>query len=282
MEQNLLACVLYCMEHINYERTIDEFGYSPDEKKPFDTCKVIRICSICGIEEIRALRAITYHKQTKCLTCSNKINAQKNIAVRNAKIRANWEKYGHSRLGKTHSEATRKRLSEVNRGKIVSRKTRLKLSISNSGVKNGFFGKKHDSETRKRMSDLAKIRAKRGPECNLYGRCFYTNFVKYTTPTGETIKLKSSWEAKIAKYLDDKGVKWTYEKTAFPVSFVLEGVIKNGSYCPDFFLENGEIWEVKGYWRGDAKIKFNAFLKAYPNLKVTVLEKPQLIEMGLL
>jgi hypothetical protein len=58
--------------------------------------------------------------------------------------------------------------------------------------------------------------------------------------------LRSSWEANMARILNYLGLKWEYEKT----TLVLSG--KNEKepifYIPDFFLENNDIIEIKGFW----------------------------------
>ena len=60
----------------------------------------------------------------------------------------------------------------------------------------------------------------------------------------------------------------------------MKGKMKEGTYIPDFFVGD-EIWEVKGYWRKDAKPKFSEFKRKYKTLKVKVLEKKELINMGI-
>jgi hypothetical protein len=92
--------------------------------------------------------------------------------------------------------------------------------------------------------------------------------------------MKSGWETKVADHLDFLSRVWDYERQAFPVTYVYEGRTKEGTYIPDFFVDD-EIWEVKGYWRKDARAKFNAFIKAYPELKVRLLDKPVLQKMGI-
>lgn len=80
------------------------------------------------------------------------------------------------------------------------------------------------------------------------------------------IKMDSSWEAGVAKYLDNNNIKWQYA----PVAFKLD---ERRSYRPDFILECGKIIEVKGYWRNDNKIKFDEWRSKYPHLVVEVWDK---------
>ena len=54
------------------------------------------------------------------------------------------------------SNKTRENMSISAKNKIISNITKEKLSITNSGINNGFYGKKHSEETRKRMSESKK------------------------------------------------------------------------------------------------------------------------------
>ena len=75
---------------------------------------------------------------------------------------------GEGVLGLIVSDETKRKLSEINKGKKVSDETRRKLSEMNKGEKhpffgktgegNPFFGRKHSEETLKKMSESAKGR----------------------------------------------------------------------------------------------------------------------------
>lgn len=122
--------------------------------------------------------------------------------------------------------------------------------------------------------------ARRGADCNFYGKTYYAKVVEYQRKDGKTIKLKSNWEVKFAQYLDSNNINWEYERQSFPITYEYEGKIKNGTYIPDFFLDN-EVIEVKGYWHKDARIKFDTFKIQYPQIKIRLLEKKQLRELGI-
>jgi len=52
------------------------------------------------------------------------------------------------------------------------------------------------------------------------------------------------------------------------------------TYTPDFWVKDLNLYvEVKGYWRDDAKAKFNAFQKQYPELCVEVWDEAKLRTM---
>ena len=68
--------------------------------------------------------------------------------------------------GKKLSAEARREMSETHKGKRVSEETRRKMSEAhkgrNIGENNPFFGKRHTGKTRRKMSEAAKRRWKRG------------------------------------------------------------------------------------------------------------------------
>lgn len=71
------------------------------------------------------------------------------------------------------------------------------------------------------------------------------------------IKMRSSWEVVFAEHLDSLNLSWIYEPEAFETPF--------GFYTPDFWVSEWESYvEVKGYFRDDAKNKFDFFEKNNP------------------
>lgn len=65
----------------------------------------------------------------------------------------------------------------------------------------------------------------------------------YERPDGTTVRLRSSWELKVARSLDRLGLTWTYETKKFKY-IKLNG--RPGNYTPDFILENEKlVIEVK-------------------------------------
>lgn len=89
--------------------------------------------------------------------------------------------------------------------------------------------------------------------------------------------MRSNWELLFAKWLDKQGFKWSHEPQAFPIKYTYKKVKKEGTYRPDFYLPQLDLWvEIKGWWRGDAKVKFRAFKRLYPGIEIKVLGKEEL------
>lgn len=85
--------------------------------------------------------------------------------------------------------------------------------------------------------------------------------------------MRSSWEAAFANYLDNKKTQWVYE----PTSFILED---GSAYTPDFLVEDQHYIEIKGWMTNKALCKIESFKSQYPDCELQVLQKKDLIKMG--
>jgi len=80
---------------------------------------------------------------------------------------------------------------------------------------------------------------------------------------------RSTWESNFAKWLDKNNIKWLYESKTFKLD--------NGTYTPDFYLPEFNLWiEVKGYWRDNAKVKFELFKQKYCGERIKILGRQEL------
>jgi hypothetical protein len=71
------------------------------------------------------------------------------------------------------------------------------------------------------------------------------------------ISLRSSWEWRVAWYLDSLGIRWEYESRWLEI----DGV----RYLPDFYLPDTETFvEVKGRWKPGEEEKFARFAARWP------------------
>lgn len=58
--------------------------------------------------------------------------------------------------GKHLTDEAKRKISEAHKGKKLSNETKLKISLSTSGINNGFYGKHHSDEIKKKISESHK------------------------------------------------------------------------------------------------------------------------------
>lgn len=81
------------------------------------------------------------------------------------------------------------------------------------------------------------------------------------------ITFRSTYEARFAKALDARGMKWEYETKRFDLG--------SCSYVPDFYVPETETyWETKGWMDDRSKIKVRLFREKYPELSLVVATLP--------
>ncbi len=260
---------------INVNKTLSDLKINIKDLKPNSCKNVIWNCGNCNIEKIKKFRDAQKHKL--CLNCSNKINANHNLELKALKTKEWHKNNDHPLLGTKRPQHI---IDILNRtGKKVSEETKLKLSIANKGEKNGFYGKKHSKESLEKMSIAQKKNARKGKDSNFYGKVYHGKRKYYLTIDGINYLMRSTWEIKFAKYLDKNGIKWQYE----PQTFELIIDDKQLTYTPDFYLiDSDEYIEIKGWWRDDAKLKFDEFIKKYNNIRISVYGKKELKSLGVL
>lgn len=91
----------------------------------------------------------------------------------------------------------------------------------------------------------------------------------------KNIWMRSSWEIKFAKWCDKNNIKWLYEPRTFDLG--------NCTYTPDFYVPIYSAYiEIKGWWRDDAKLKFDLFKKLYSKEEIVVLQEKELKKLKIL
>jgi hypothetical protein len=184
-----------------------------------------------------------------CPHCDKKYNTKVSLVQHQIRCKDNPDKIvcNSGFKGKTHTQEVRSYLSSLTTEQHKSGKLCPPPS---------FAGKKHTSETK------TKISSGMVGNCNGVGRGIRTEY-------NGTI-FRSTWEAKVARYLDTQGIEWKYEETCYR----LEG---NKSYRPDFFIyENGKfikLIEVKGYFRKENKLKYDMFKQLYSDIHIELWDK---------
>ena len=211
-------------------------------------------CTDCGIDTGLKRFDVLLKAKHLCKSCNGKGHLGK-IVSEETKIlmkKNNHLNNGgiHPFLGKCHSEKSKQVLSEQ----------QSKYCKEYGGQ---FKGKKHSQETK---ALLSQKNANRPPRWK--GRVF-----QYDGPNGK-FKMRSSYELLYATFLDDNSVAWKYE----PQFKLNDGRI----FSPDFeLIESGTIVEVKGYWTPKGLEKWCTFCKDYSNLPKVIIDKHDLIGLGL-
>lgn len=216
-------------------------------------------CKKCYGKSISGNKNSIFKPKPICVECS------KELSKYTAKRCKSCSKKGklNPTFGKTnkwgeHTAEAKRKIREGNIGK-----QRSKDYINWLKENHPLRGKHHTDKTKLKMSK--KKRGKNNPH---YGKPPTHGYRIYY----KGICMRSSWEVAYARYLNRNYLKWLYESRTFDLGDM--------TYIPDFYLpKTNEYIEIKGYWRGNAKKKFNLFKKLYPNIKISLLQKK---ELGLL
>jgi hypothetical protein len=175
----------------------------------------------------------------------------------------------------------KEKMHNMRMGHSVSIKTREKIRKKNIGITRPYVtlynqtrippsGWKHTeewkNEQRKRFY---------GENNGMYGKKpVYGKPYPFKDINERNFIFRSSWEKLFAEWLDKNKIIWEYELMAYPLS--------NGyTYRPDFFTTN-TIYEIKGYKHKISMEKFYSFIKEYPNIKIQLIDRTRMKELGLL
>jgi len=86
------------------------------------------------------------------------------------------------------------------------------------------------------------------------------------------LRMRSSYEVRVAKALDVMGIPWEYEPRRFDLG--------SRTYLPDFYLpDNGAYWEVKGWLGPKSQETVQLFRRTYPDLPLVVVGKAVLLAL---
>lgn len=254
------------LDGVDVDGTIAAFGYDPRLFKSRSNRIVLAYCVNCGKPKGERIFQDAITKKD-CLLCSKKTGED------------------HWLFGKHQTDEVKAKISNSRKGIGHTQETKDLISLKNKGKKRSVETRKRISETK--FGDMNPQFGRRGKLSHLFGKPAPITFGKgygrwHTKKDGRKVWFRSSWEYKFALYLDEKGIDWEYEHKSFPVSFVTHKhkELSERNYWPDFFV-NGEWIEIKGYWREDAKAKFEAFKAQHPNEKIRLLMRPELLALGI-
>ena len=178
----------------------------------------------------------------------------------------------HPMKGRTHTQASRAKISGRITGRKLSEEHRRKLIAH-------LTGRVPSAATRQKLRDV-----KRGRNAPWYGRTPpHAHKVWVNHPAGGKVCVRSTWEAAFADDLTKQGLIWHFEPQVFAVNFMLNGKAHEGTYRPDFWVPELGLWfEVKGRWLDESRAKFDAFRAQYPSEAIIVVDRAYLRERGLL
>jgi len=102
-----------------------------------------------------------------------------------------------------------------------------------------------------------------------------------TTPMAKTNKYRSKLEERVAKKLENKGIKFYYEPYSIPYTTEVKPahcakcghnvMLKQRHYTPDLVFPNGIIVEIKGKFTGEMRTKMLAVRNCNPDLDIRML-----------
>lgn len=192
----------------------------------------------------------------------------------------------------------RKKMSEVVTKRYVEHPeiiTKISKTSKERGINSGDKNGMKNIEARKKTSETRKRKFKEDPEFAKkhvemtkqawadgkydgvgVGRC---KWYDYTKQDGTTIKCQGTWEWAFVKWADNNGIKFDTHKGR--IAYVDEtGEAKN--YYPDFYVLDWECYvDTKSKYFFDLnKEKIECILKSNPDLKLKILGKEELIELG--
>jgi len=129
----------------------------------------------------------------------------------------------------------RRKISESNKGRVVSKETREKIGNKNRDKRASDETKRKIKEARKRQvippeSYLKAIKTKeKNGTLYVFGKiCKYRGYI-----------LKSTYELKRAKFLDENNITWKYEEITYNLG--------DTTYTPDFFIydKSGKLIRIE-------------------------------------
>ena len=98
----------------------------------------------------------------------------------------------------------------------------------------------------------------------------------YETLDGRKVSMDSTWEAALARKLDDLKVRWVRDRS-LRLGYLTRGRRKR-VYIPDFYLPDHDLYiEVKGYWTDAARHKMKSVLERN-DVRIIILESLDAIE----
>jgi len=182
--------------------------------------------------------------------------------------------------GKKLSEETKRRMARGQKGRKHTEESKKKIAASLLGrkilwvekISKAMTGRIIDGEWRRKISQATRKRyedpIERAYDYAMQHRGMAKNLQWYISPTAGKVPLRSSYEVIMAKWLDENRKEWKYEGI---VTSYIGRDEREHNYYVDFYLpKEKKCIEVKGWVSDVDKLKFEAFRKQHPELKLEV------------
>jgi hypothetical protein len=138
----------------------------------------------------------------------------------------------------------------------------VKYILSGGGPKAG----QEDSRKKTCMEKYGSISPMRNRDIAIkQGKSNRKNTIRIHWKTGEELICQASWEPKVVDYLNANEIDFLWQPKVFDTPLLtLKG--NASTYRPDLFLVNENKWiEIKGWFRGNSKAKWDWFQSEYVN-----------------
>ncbi len=136
------------------------------------------------------------------------------------------------------------------------------------------------TEEHKNKISLSRIRDWSNGETYKNAQAGRTKWIDYKNRNGITYRVQGTWEYKFLEWLDKN--YFTYEVHKGHLNYVDEN--KNSRvYLPDFYVKEWESYvDVKNsYLFSLTKVKFDCIIRDNPNVKIKILLKEDLLQLGI-
>lgn len=244
------------------------------------------------------MKKYTYNKNNKCIDC-RKLITNNAIRCKSCGVLNKWEDRKlnipkdfllkeYVKKEKSTYQIAKKLRCSVTPIYRLFRKYNIKIRTRSEACRGKNASNYKDGRTLKKYycKDCGKNEINYQTAINGQRRCYSCankgknshRIGKRTKPSWgiyKEINMRSSWEVIYAKYLDKHNIIWSYESKVFNLG--------NTTYTPDFYLPEKDLYiEIKGWWRKKSKKKFDLFRQLYPKVRIKVLMKLELQELGVI
>ena len=203
------------------------------------------------------------------------IEKAKSIKMKMSKNHADFKGIKNPFFGKKHTLENCKKSSERAKKQKHSSESNIKRSISvkknkrhqenTDWQKGNTFEDMYGIKKAKEMKSKMGLKGDKNPSYGKvrYPKLFYSELIGH--------KVRSSWEEKVCKILQENNIKYKYEPKAFPI--IVDG--EKHTYTPDIEINDYTYLEIKGpvfYYQLD---KMKAFKLQYPDIKLIIITSIQ-------